>query len=277
MASAQVSSQRSSQRPKKRKVSESVKHPKVFCRGCERPCRNEVELESHETKCEKLKLSPKASFLKHQRPRRATNQTHRGTKIALPSSQPEITDLITSLDYIQFPPLPQPKQKISAKRGMYGHVSIAATINTGPTQTLSTADRRPPAATPVAPPVTTPTPQTTAPTVLNPNPDTSSQPPDEKVCCPSCKVDVKADEDGVCCDMCSVWTHRTCLFMPAEDFQALVDSPDPWYCANCLSIRSNKIKWGIMEGEENIKSVISNIYNEVIKWRKICSWFRVVK
>ena len=56
--------------------------------------------------------------------------------------------------------------------------------------------------------------------------------------------------------------------MSDEEYQRLVESPDPWYCVNCSSIRSNKIKWGNFEGEETIRATISSIYEEIIKWRK---------
>ena len=51
-------------------------------------------------------------------------------------------------------------------------------------------------------------------------------------------------------------------------YAELMESPSPWYCMRCLAIKSNKIKWGDMEGEEAIKTCITSAYNEIIKWRK---------
>ena len=91
----------------------------------------------------------------------------------------------------------------------------------------------------------------------------------EEINCPICRIDVTERSNGVVCNMCHIWSHRTCLFLP-EDIAAI--SPPsaqlPWYCTLCQSIRSNKIKWGTLEGEVTIKSKISSIYDEVTQWRK---------
>ena len=66
--------------------------------------------------------------------------------------------------------------------------------------------------------------------------------------CPICRIDVTEEIEGIVCEMCNTWSHRTCLFMPVEVYNALDASPDPWFCTTCLSIKSNKIKWGSLEG-----------------------------
>ena len=88
--------------------------------------------------------------------------------------------------------------------------------------------------------------------------------------CPICRIDVVDDEEngGIMCELCNTWSHRVCLFMSEETFQQLKDSPDPWYCASCLSILSNKIEWGSMKGEAVIRAKITSIYEEITKWRK---------
>ena len=111
-------------------------------------------------------------------------------------------------------------------------------------------------------------PETPQPEVQTNQFSAASTRPNEKSSCPNCTNNVKEDEDGVFCEMCENWSHRACLFMSAEEFQTLAGSSVPWYCTTCLSIRSNKIKWGKMEGEETIKGTISSIYDEIIKWRK---------
>ena len=70
------------------------------------------------------------------------------------------------------------------------------------------------------------------------------------------------------CEMCNTWSHRTCLYIPENDFADLQSSNDPWYCVTCLSIRSNKIKWGVLEGEIAIRAKVSSIYDGIVKWRK---------
>ena len=97
---------------------------------------------------------------------------------------------------------------------------------------------------------------------------TSAHIDSEDVNCPICRVDVAEEVDGIMCEMCNTWSHRTCLFMPEETFHRLDRSPESWFCATCLSIKANKIKWGALEGEAAIKAKISTIYEEIIKWRK---------
>ena len=45
-------------------------------------------------------------------------------------------------------------------------------------------------------------------------------------------------------------------------------SPDSWFCVTCQSVKANKIKWGVLEGEANIKAKMVAIYEEITKWRK---------
>ena len=87
---------------------------------------------------------------------------------------------------------------------------------------------------------------------------------DEDDNCPFCRVDVKPGEDSILCEMCFRWSHRECLSMTRDTLDVLNSSDEPW----CLSIKSNKIKWGAIEGEIDIKAKILNIYDEITKWRK---------
>ena len=95
--------------------------------------------------------------------------------------------------------------------------------------------------------------------------DTSSS---EDASCPVCRTDVTADQDGILCEMCKMWSHKSCLFMNDVEYQTLVESSEPWYCSTCLAIRANKIKWGEVEGEIAIRKVITSVYEEMITWRK---------
>ena len=50
----------------------------------------------------------------------------------------------------------------------------------------------------------------------------------EDVNCPICRVDVTQDVDGILCEMCHTWSHRTCLFMSEETFNNLYNSTESW-------------------------------------------------
>ena len=91
---------------------------------------------------------------------------------------------------------------------------------------------------------------------------------DEDACCPLCKAEVASDQDGVHCNMCSKWCHKTCLNLSDEEYEILKSTPDtPWFCARCLSIKANNIKWGEYEGEAEISSTIKTIYEEILNWK----------
>ncbi len=98
--------------------------------------------------------------------------------------------------------------------------------------------------------------------------DILGEDPEEDQNCPVCREDVEEEQAGILCEMCKTWAHSTCLHMTEFEFNTLVNSPQPWYCMRCLSIKANKIKWGKMEGEENIKNIITSVYKEVSKWHK---------
>ena len=46
-----------------------------------------------------------------------------------------------------------------------------------------------------------------------------------------------------------------------------------WYCAQCRLIKSNKIKWGDLTGEENIRKWVKSTYAIIIGWKK--NFFRL--
>ena len=86
--------------------------------------------------------------------------------------------------------------------------------------------------------------------------------------CPVCREEVVTGHPCIACDMCKTWFHTSCLFMSAETHEELSRPENDWFCARCLSIKANKIKWGEMEGEESIRACISRTYNTITMWRK---------
>ena len=86
--------------------------------------------------------------------------------------------------------------------------------------------------------------------------------------CPVCREEVLALQPGIACDLCKTWFHRPCLHMTEETYQELGSSSIEWFCMRCHAIKANKIEWGSMKGEEEIRKCISDTYEEIIKWRK---------
>ena len=86
--------------------------------------------------------------------------------------------------------------------------------------------------------------------------------------CPVCREEVLSVQPGIACDLCKTWFHRPCLHMDEEVYQELGSSSVKWFCMRCQAIKANKIEWGVLKGEEAIRSYISDTYEEIIKWKK---------
>jgi hypothetical protein len=84
--------------------------------------------------------------------------------------------------------------------------------------------------------------------------------------CPICKVYVS--DLGLLCERCKAWHHASCLYISEDEYTNLSTSPVEWFCDNCSSIRANNIKWGCIEGEDNIIHAVQEAYDEIVKWRK---------
>ena len=80
--------------------------------------------------------------------------------------------------------------------------------------------------------------------------------------CPVCKIDVVDME--ICCNNCNVWYHFQCLHMTKEEPPNNVN----WICSMCQHTKASNLKWGAIQGEENIKTVLRECYKEIISWRK---------
>ena len=86
--------------------------------------------------------------------------------------------------------------------------------------------------------------------------------------CPICKITVTEEVNSICCTMCSTWIHQTCLHMDDEEFNQLSQPDAVWFCARCRLIKSNKIKWGDLSGEVNIRDFVKSMYATIIGWKK---------
>ena len=89
---------------------------------------------------------------------------------------------------------------------------------------------------------------------------------EEYVICPFCAINV--NDSGLICDHCNQWFHYRCLYITDEEFSCLSESTDSWFCDHCKSVRANRIKWGVLEGEETIRAEITRVYNIITSWRK---------
>lgn len=51
--------------------------------------------------------------------------------------------------------------------------------------------------------------------------------------CDICRKRVSDDDDGLLCDKCLTWKHRTCLSIGQKSYLKLSKSKNPWYCDKC--------------------------------------------
>ena len=65
---------------------------------------------------------------------------------------------------------------------------------------------------------------------IHPNPGPSIYP------CGLCDRPVTWSQDGICCDQCSIWIHRSCVEMCSADYRALCHSNVQWICCKCETI-----------------------------------------
>ena len=87
--------------------------------------------------------------------------------------------------------------------------------------------------------------------------------------CSLCKESVLVDQGRLKCNRCQIWTHKSCLNMPDDEYNLLHNSETTqWFCARCQSIHSNNLEWGEHSGEEAIHQLIQTAYNEILNWKK---------
>ena len=78
------------------------------------------------------------------------------------------------------------------------------------------------------------------------------------------------EEDSIFCDSCRRWFHPACLHISHKVFQRLLKSDDTYCCPSCVQAKSNKnqISWANIDGIENIIAKITDIHQELTKWKK---------
>ena len=76
------------------------------------------------------------------------------------------------------------------------------------------------------------------------------------------------NDHALFCEQCNTWYHSDCLFISEEEYFALSNSSDSWFCDHCRSIQANKLKWGTLDGECNISNAVKSAYRKVITWKK---------
>ncbi|KAL3876600.1 hypothetical protein ACJMK2_034425 [Sinanodonta woodiana] len=90
---------------------------------------------------------------------------------------------------------------------------------------------------------------------LNPGPTNKSIFP-----CGLCEIPVTWNCQGVCCDACNIWHHKSCIELCTQDYELLNRPNVQWLCCKCESINVNTFTFRSYEIESsNIYDAITNL------------------
>jgi hypothetical protein len=95
---------------------------------------------------------------------------------------------------------------------------------------------------------------------LNPGPRQCSIYP-----CGYCQIPVTWSTEGVCCDDCSIWHHRSCLELCAGEYSLLHRSHVQWLCCKCNSINVDSFTFNSFETDSNYYQPLADITLESVK------------
>ena len=89
---------------------------------------------------------------------------------------------------------------------------------------------------------------------LNPGPNNKSVFP-----CGLCDLPVTWNCQGVCCDACDIWHHKSCIELCSYDYKLLERSNVQWLCCKCESINISTFTFRSYEIEtSNIYELLSD-------------------
>ena len=80
---------------------------------------------------------------------------------------------------------------------------------------------------------------------VNPGPET-------KWPCGICQYPVTWSQEGVACDSCELWHHKSCISLCSDDFQLLERSNVAWKCCKCDSINCDTFTFHSFELQSQI-------------------------
>ncbi|CAC5402075.1 unnamed protein product [Mytilus coruscus] len=87
---------------------------------------------------------------------------------------------------------------------------------------------------------------------INPGPKTANVFP-----CGLCERPVTRSREGVCCDCCSIWHHRSCIELCTTDYELLQRSNVQWMCCKCDSLNVSSFTYHAYEIENQKYSLIT--------------------
>ncbi|KAL3267812.1 hypothetical protein HHI36_006944 [Cryptolaemus montrouzieri] len=58
---------------------------------------------------------------------------------------------------------------------------------------------------------------------------------EENEVCNICNNIVEDDEEGLLCDECMIWKHRTCISLSYKTYLKINKSQEPYHCSPCKS------------------------------------------
>ena len=88
---------------------------------------------------------------------------------------------------------------------------------------------------------------------INPGPRNKTRNP-----CGLCDRPVTWSCEGICCDDCSTWHHRSCIELCSHDYELLQRSHVQWMCCKCDSMNVNSFTY------KSFELYITNITTTII-------------
>lgn len=88
---------------------------------------------------------------------------------------------------------------------------------------------------------------------LNPGPNNNSVYP-----CAICDLPVTSCCQGVCCDECSVWHHKSCMELCTKDYSLLQRSYVQWLCCKCNSLTVSSFSFRSFDVDQNYYAPIQD-------------------
>lgn len=104
----------------------------------------------------------------------------------------------------------------------------------------------------------------------------------EEAKCGTCNHSVGDSDHAVECDICEVWYHIVCIYIPVEVYEYMMDEENQdqtsWYCNSCKKgrvklhkriIKVEKTQVDIVNRQENLEAELSGVKTELREGQQI--------
>ncbi len=88
--------------------------------------------------------------------------------------------------------------------------------------------------------------------------------------CTMCNAVIRRNAHALKCKQCNHNFHQKCMKMPPAEYQKWNNSSNTWLCKSCLGLDAEapNLKWGSMQGYQDIQDKIMEVYAQIVTWQK---------